>query len=81
MSKYRTAKKTALRRRDKKTTRKSRKSLRSKTYRRRFRGGYSPVGPDGGNAGKVPDSYPSQSSGKLPDPMAAAGVPIGKETY
>jgi len=48
---------------------------------RKLRGGYSPIGPDGGAQGKVPDSYPSQQSGALPDPIAAAGLPIGKIAY
>lgn len=44
-------------------------------------GAYSPVGPDGGAHGKVPDSYPSQQSGELPDPQNASGLPIGKIAY
>jgi hypothetical protein len=68
----------------KKAGRKSRKQLRKKTMAKRprkLRGGYSPIGPDGGAHGKVPDSYPSQQSGALPDPIAAAGLPIGKIAY
>jgi hypothetical protein len=65
----------------KKTGRKSRKNLRKKTFRRKFRGGYNPVGTDGGAFGKKPDSYPATSSGALPDPMAAGGTPIGKAYF
>jgi hypothetical protein len=68
----------------KKAGRKSRKQLRKKTMAKRprkVRGGYSPVGPDGGAQGKVPDSYPSQQSGALPNPISAAGLPIGKIAY
>jgi hypothetical protein len=65
----------------KKGGRKSRRNLRRKTYRRKFKGGYSPVGPNGGDLGKVPSGYPVGQTGSLPDPMAAGGVPIGKETY
>lgn len=68
-------------RKTKKGGRKSRRNLRRKTYRRKFRGGYSPVGPNGGDHGKVPDSYPKNDAGALPDPMPAGGVPIGKATY
>jgi len=68
----------------KKAGRKSRKQLRKKTMAKRprkYRGGYSPIGPDGGAQGKVPNSYPSQQSGALPNPIAAAGLPIGKIAY
>ena len=68
----------------KKVGRKSRKQLRKKTMAKRprkYRGGYSPIGPDGGAQGKVPNSYPSQQSGALPNPIAAAGLPIGKIAY
>ena len=68
----------------KKAGRKSRKQLRKKTLAKRprkLRGGYSPIGPDGGAQGKVPNSYPSQQSGALPNPIAAAGLPIGKTAY
>ena len=44
-------------------------------------GGYDPIGPNGGDYGKVPDSYPSQQTGALPAPMNPKGVPIGKEIY
>jgi hypothetical protein len=44
-------------------------------------GGYDPIGPNGGEYGKVPDSYPSQQTGALPAPMNPKGVPIGKEIY
>uniref|UniRef100_A0A6C0CIC3 Uncharacterized protein n=1 Tax=viral metagenome TaxID=1070528 RepID=A0A6C0CIC3_9ZZZZ len=44
-------------------------------------GGYDPVGPNGGDYGKVPDAYPSQQSGDLPAPLNPKGVPIGKEIY
>jgi hypothetical protein len=69
-------------RKTKKGGRKSRRrDLRRKTYRRKFRGGYSPVGPNGGDLGPVPDSYPKNDAGALPDPMPAGGVPIGKVMY
>ena len=61
-----------------------RRNLRRRTMKHKRlpkKGGYSPVGPNGGDYGKVPDSYPSQESGALPDSMAAAGVPIGKMIY
>jgi hypothetical protein len=44
-------------------------------------GGYDPIGPNGGDYGKVPDSYPSQQTGALPAPMNPKGVSIGKEIY
>lgn len=61
-----------------------RRTLRRKTFRRvprALRGGYTPVGPNGGNLGPVPDTYPKNDAWSLPDPMAAGGVPIGKEIY
>lgn len=62
-----------------------RRSLRRRTLKHKRlpkkRGGYSPVGPNGGDYGKVPDSYPTQQSGELPAPMNAQGVPSGKEIY
>jgi hypothetical protein len=68
-------------RKTKKGGRKSRRNLRRKTYRRKFKGGYTPVGPNGGNHGTVPDSYPKNDAWSLPDPMPAGGVPIGKVIY
>ena len=63
-------------------TKKMRRNLRKKTMRRvPRRGGYAPIGPNGGNAGMPIDSYPTGQSGALPDPLKASGVPIGKETY
>ena len=44
-------------------------------------GGYDPIGPNGGDYGKVPDGYPSQQTGALPAPMNPKGVSIGKEIY
>lgn len=63
---------------------KTRKQLRRKlrkTVRRIKKGGYSPIGPNGGNEGHPITSYPVGQSGALPDPMAAMGVPIGKQVY
>lgn len=81
MVKYRSVKKIG-RRQHRKTTKTGRKNLRRKTMRRLpKKGGYSPIGPNGGDYGKVPDSYPSHESGKLPDMMNPKGVPIGKEIY
>jgi hypothetical protein len=81
MVKYRSVKK-AGRRQQRKTTKTGRKNLRRRTMRRLpKKGGYSPIGPNGGEYGKVPDSYPSQQSGDLPAPMNPKGVPIGKEIY
>lgn len=80
MVKYRSSRTT----KTKKAGRKSRKQLRKKTMAKRprkVRGGYSPIGPDGGAQGKVPDSYPSQQSGALPNPVNASGLPIGKAAY
>lgn len=50
-----------------------RKSLRKTRRRvpRRLRGGYSPIGPNGGNYGYAPVGDIKQSSGALPDPMPA----------
>uniref|UniRef100_A0A6C0HM04 Uncharacterized protein n=1 Tax=viral metagenome TaxID=1070528 RepID=A0A6C0HM04_9ZZZZ len=66
--------------------RKSKKSLRRtrrkvpKTLRRtKRRGGYDPVGPNGGNYGTAPTSNPVQSSGALPDPKSA--FPDGPSGY
>ena len=68
--------------------RKQRRSLRRRTMKHKRlpknlkkMGGYDPIGPNGGEYGKVPDSYPSQQTGALPDPMNPKGVPIGKEIY
>jgi hypothetical protein len=68
-------------RRKLKTRKQLRKKLR-KTMRRPIKkGGYSPVGPNGGNEGYPITSYPEGQTGALPDPMAAMGVPIGKQVY
>jgi len=65
--------------------RKQRRSLRRRTMKHKRLpkkvGGYDPIGPNGGDYGKVPDSYPSQQTGALPAPMNPKGVPIGKEIY
>ena len=61
-----------------------RRNLRRRTMKHKRlpkKGGYDPVGPNGGDYGKVPDSYPSQQTGALPDPMNPKGVPIGKMIY
>ena len=73
----------------KKTTKRAarrRRNLRRRTMKHKRlpvpkKGGYDPVGPNGGDYGKVPDSYPSQQTGALPDPMNPKGVPIGKMIY
>jgi hypothetical protein len=69
-------------------TKSSRRHLRRRTMKHKHlpknlkkMGGYSPIGPNGGDYGKVPDSYPSQQTGALPAPMNPKGVPIGKEIY
>lgn len=67
-------------RRNLKTRKQLRKKLR-KTMRRIKKGGYSPIGPNGGNQGTPITTYPEGQSGALPDPMAAMGVPIGKQVY
>ena len=62
----------------------SRRFLRRRTMKHKRlpkKGGYDPIGPNGGDYGKVPDSYPSQQTGALPAPMNPKGVPIGKEIY
>lgn len=64
-----------------KTRKQLRKKLRKTMRRSPRRGGYSPVGPNGGNQGHTPTTYPQGQSGALPDPMAAMGVPIGKQVY
>jgi hypothetical protein len=47
---------------------------------RKQRAGYSPIGINGGNQGVQITTYPEQGGAwKLPDPMAAAGVPYGKQ--
>jgi len=81
MVKYRSVKKAG--RRHRKTTKAGRKNLRRKTMRRiPKKGGYSPVGPNGGDLGKVPDTFPKQDEAwQLPDPMNPKGVPSGKEIY
>jgi hypothetical protein len=65
--------------------RKQRRTLRRRTMKHKRlpkkMGGYDPIGPNGGDYGKVPDSYPSQQTGALPAPMNPKGVPIGKEIY
>ena len=65
--------------------RRRRTTLRRRTMKHKSlpkkKGGYSTVGPNGGDYGKVPDSYPTQQSGDLPAPMNPKGVPIGKEIY
>ncbi len=74
----------------KKTTKATKAARRRRSLRRRTMkhkrlpkkmGGYDPIGPNGGEYGKVPDSYPSQETGALPAPMNPKGVPIGKEIY
>jgi hypothetical protein len=67
-----------------KNTRAGRRNLRRRTLKHKRlpkKGGYDPVGPNGGDYGKVPDSYPSQQTGALPAPMNPKGVAIGKEIY
>ena len=67
-----------------KHTKASRRNLRRRTMKHKRlpkKGGYGPVVPNGGDYGKVPDSYPSQQTGALPDPMNPKGVPIGKTIY
>lgn len=71
-----------------KNTRAGRRNLRRRTMKHKRLpknlkkvGGYDPVGPNGGEYGKVPDSYPSQQTGALPAPMNPKGVSIGKEIY
>ena len=69
-----------------KHTKTGRRSLRRRTMKHKRlpknkKGGYSPIGPNGGDYGKVPDGYPTQQSGALPAPMNPKGVPIGKEIY
>ena len=72
-----------------KAGRRHRQKLRRRSLRRRTmkharlpkKGGYDPVGPNGGDYGKVPDTYPTQQTGALPDPMNPKGVPIGKTIY
>ena len=66
--------------------RKNRKSLRRtrrkipKTRKHSIRrGGYSPIGPNGGNYGTAPVGYPVTSSGALPDPKSA--FPDGPSGY
>lgn len=67
----------------KKTSRRSlrRRTLKHKRLPKSKKGGYSPIGPNGGDYGKVPDGYPTQQSGDLPAPMDPKGVPSGKEIY
>lgn len=80
-------KKTARVSKSTKSTKAGRRSLRRRTMKHRrlpknkTTGGYDPIGSNGGNYGKVPDSYPSQQTGALPAPMNPKGVPIGKEIY
>ncbi|NBR61134.1 hypothetical protein EB118_13350 [bacterium] len=68
-----------------KYSKKHRKSFRRKlrkTIRRVKRGGYSPIGENGGNQGHPIKTYPNEMEAwKLPNPMAAAGVPMGKQVY
>ena len=68
--------------------RKNRKSLRRtrrkipktlRKSRRRHRGGYDPLGPNGGNYGTAPVGYPVQQSGALPDPVSS--FPDGPSGY
>lgn len=74
-------------RRHRKQTKAERRSLRRRTLKhkrlpvQKKMGGYDPIGPNGGDYGKVPDSYPSQQTGALPAPMNPKGVSIGKEIY
>ena len=60
--------------------RKTRKQLRRKLRKTmrliKKRGGYSPMGVNGGNEGYPITSYPEGQTGALPDPEVAAGVPI-----
>jgi hypothetical protein len=58
-----------------------RRTLKHKRLPKNKKGGYSPIGPNGGDYGKVPDGYPTQQTGALPAPMNPKGVPIGKEIY
>lgn len=61
--------------------RRTRKNRKARKTRRRMRGGYAPIGPNGGNEGYKITTYPVGQTGELPDPMAAAGVPIGAYLY
>ncbi len=59
-----------------------RRNLRKKTMRKiPRRGGYAPIGNNGGDAGVPIRTYPVGQSGALPDPLKASGLPMGKETY
>lgn len=68
-------------RRKLKTRKQLRKKLRKTMRRPVKKGGYSPTGHNGGNEGTAITSYPEGQTGALPDPMAAMGVPIGKQVY
>jgi len=57
------------------TKRRIPKTLKRRRHRRSG-GGYSPIGPNGGNFGHPPGGYPETPSGALPDPQAVpTGVP------
>jgi len=50
------------------TRRKVPKTLR---HRRRHRGGFAPIGENGGNFGVPPKDYPVGQSGAIPDPESS----------
>ena len=55
-------------RKHRKSLRKTRRRISRRSFPKMGGGVYSPVGPNGGDYGPVPESYPTLSTGALPDP-------------